>query len=63
MDNSDRPHCGGSCEIKGEPECLYHLRRLEGRCGRCGQWPAICGHDLSFKDRIKSVSVDKSSLR
>lgn len=33
-------------------------RKTEGRCLRCGNWPVVCGHDLSFKERIKRVNVD-----
>lgn len=32
-------------------------RTAEGRCLRCGQYATICGHSLSFKDKMKRVSV------
>ena len=38
-------------------------RADEGRCERCGNWPEICGHDLPLTERMKSVSIDRSSLR
>lgn len=30
----------------------------EGRCARCRNWLKICGHDLPFKERIRSVNAD-----
>lgn len=46
-----------------ERHVLCAWRKREGRCLRCGQYATICGHGLSFKDKIKTVSVDYSSLR
>jgi hypothetical protein len=48
-----------NCEPYGE----HYKRAQAGRCIRCGNWPQICGHDLPFKDRIKSINVDRHSLR
>jgi hypothetical protein len=58
----ENPECPGECD-PCEPTCLYLLRRTEGRCERCGNWPNLCGHDLPFKERMKSVAIDRSSLR
>lgn len=33
------------------------------RCERCGNYESICGHNLPFAERIKSVNVDRSSLK
>ena len=37
---------------------LCARRSEEGRCLRCGNWPQICGHDLTFKERAKDVGVN-----
>lgn len=35
------------------------------KCARCGNWPQICGHGLSFaeKCRLGGPSVDRTSLQ
>ena len=48
--------CEEECEAYGD----HYRRAQEGRCIRCGQWPQICGHNLSFKERIQTVGVDTS---
>lgn len=35
----------------------------EPRCVRCGNYTSICGHSLPFKERIKTVNIDRTSLR
>lgn len=40
-------------------EDLTEQRRQEGRCLRCGNWPQICGHDLPFKERMKSTNIQR----
>lgn len=37
--------------------------RTPERCATCSNWLSICGHDLPFAERIKSVSIDRTSLR
>jgi hypothetical protein len=48
-----------NCTAYGE----HYRRAQEGKCIRCGNWPQICGHDLPFAERIKSIAVDRTSLR
>lgn len=35
----------------------------EPRCERCGHYASICGHSLPFLERIKTVNIDRTSLR
>lgn len=35
----------------------------EPRCARCGNYESICGHSLPFTERIKTINVDRTSLR
>lgn len=41
-----------------EPYGLHWERASRGRCIRCGNYPMICGHSLSFKEKIKTVNAD-----
>jgi L-lactate utilization protein LutB len=33
------------------------------RCQRCGNWPELCGHDLPFAERIKTVRANTENLK
>lgn len=46
-----------------EPYGVHYRRAQEGRCIRCGNYPEICGHGLSFKEKMKTINVDRHSLR
>lgn len=59
---SNCDYCGkelGTAEA--HPDC--QRRASEGRCVRCGNWPSICGHALSFTERIQTVQVNRESLK
>ena len=38
------------------------LVRSETRCDRCHNWLSICGHNLPFAERMKSIGIDRTSL-
>lgn len=44
-------------------EDIENRRAQEGRCIRCGNWPQVCGHDLPLAERMKSIAIDRTSLR
>jgi hypothetical protein len=37
--------------------------KTEPRCERCSNYLRVCGHNLPFKDRIRDIQIDKTSLR
>lgn len=42
---------------KDQDHEVCRQREAEGRCLRCGQYTKICGHDLSFKDKVAGIQV------
>ena len=42
---------------------MAETERDPARCQRCGNWPDICGHELPFLERIKSVRANTDNLR
>lgn len=52
MTETDACPCG-----QDKDHTICEQRQAEGRCLQCGQYSKICGHGLSFKEKMKDVNV------
>jgi hypothetical protein len=60
--------CGEKMTLTGtiydyEAHCLSCGITKRDRCEKCGNWLRLCGHDLPFAEKIKTIRIDKGGLK